>query len=219
MFEAVIFDWDGTLADTRTMIVEAFQKVLSEVGCFVEDEFIERLIGIGPRNTFKEALRAKGISFDDAMLDDLVRKKIMMQLGMTGRISLLDGAMELLNSLRGRVRMALATMANRKVIDRLLLEKRLGGYFDVVVSVDEVVQPKPDPEIFLRCASRLMSSPEDSVVVEDSIFGVKAAKEAGMKCVAVATGSYSIEELEKGGADLVVASLTERGKILDFLFS
>ena len=218
MFDAVILDWDGTLADTRSVIVESFQKVLSEVDCFVEDEFIERLIGIGPRNTFREVLKAKGIPFDDAMLEGLVREKITIQLGMTWKISLFDGAIDLLNSLRGRVGMALATMTNRKVIDKLLLEKRLGGYFDAVISVDEVSRPKPNPEIFLRCASALMACPEDCVVIEDSIFGVKAAKDAGMKCIAVATGAYSMEELRKEGADLVVASLTERERILSFLF-
>jgi len=218
MLDAVIFDWDGTLADTSFVIVESFQKVLSEVGCFVEDEFIERLIGIGPKNTFREVLKAKGIPFDDVMLEGLVREKITIQLGMTGRISLFDGAIELLNSLCGRVRMALATMTNRKVIDKLLLEKRLGGYFDAVISVDEVSRPKPNPEIFLRCALRLKARPEDSAVIEDSIFGVKAAKDAGMKCVAIATGAYSMEELKKEGADLVVVSLNEREKILNFLF-
>jgi len=218
MFDAVIFDWDGTLVDTRAVIVESFQRVLSELGCSVDDGFIERLIGIGPKNTFREALRARDISFDDAMLDDLVRKKIAIQLGMAWKLSLFEGAIDLLSSLRGRVQMALATMTNREVIDRTLQGKGLGEYFDVVISVDDVSQPKPDPEIFLRCASRLGVSPEDCVVVEDSIFGVKAAKDAGMKCIAVSTGAYSMEELKKGGADLVVASLNGRAGILNFIF-
>jgi len=219
MFKAVIFDWDGTLADTRFAIIESFQKVLVEVGCFVEDEFIERRIGIGAQNTFREALSAKGIPFSDALLDDLVQKRTEIHLGLVGKPSLFDGALDLLNSLCGRLRMALATMSNRRVIDRLLLQLGLGEYFDVVISVDEVSQPKPKPEIFLRCASKLKSRPEDCVVIEDSIFGVRTAKDAGMKCIAVTTGAYSMEELGKEGADLLVASLTEREKILNFLFS
>ena len=61
MFEAVIFDWDGTLADTRQVIVISFQKALSEINCKVTAEYIERRMGIGAAETFREILQtAKG---------------------------------------------------------------------------------------------------------------------------------------------------------------
>ncbi len=138
---------------------------------------------------------------------------------MIAKVSLLGGAEELLNSLHGRVKVALATMSNREIIDKLLPEKSLKGYFDVVITADDVHQPKPNPEIFLKAAAGLKVRPEGCVVVEDSIFGVKAAKDAGMRCVAVATGAYSKEELKEEGADLMVVSLNERKKILDFLLN
>ncbi len=69
-------------------------------------------------------------------------------------------------------------MSNRKVIDKLLKEIR--EYFDVVITADEVLQPKPNPEAFLECALELRVPPERCVIVEDSIFGVKAAKQAEM---------------------------------------
>jgi len=219
VFKAVIFDWDGTLADTRYVIVKSFQEALSEAGCSVGDEFIERRIGIGERNLFREILRDRDISFDNAMLDRLVEKKKATQLGMIAKVSLLDGAVELLDSLRGKVKIALATISSRKVIDRLLPAKNLRGYFDIVITTDDVHQPKPNPEIFLKSAKKLEVSSEECVVVEDSIFGVKAARNAGMKCIAVATGAYSMEELKKEGASLVVASLTDGERILDFILS
>ena len=58
MFEAVIFDWDGTLGDTRQVIVIAFQATLSEINCRVSDEYIERRIGIGAADTFRDILRS-----------------------------------------------------------------------------------------------------------------------------------------------------------------
>jgi len=218
IFAAVIFDWDGTLADTRSVVVKGFQKVLASIGCFVTDRFIERRIGIGAKNTFSQALKAKNMPFDEAKLDKLVKMKTEIQTGLTKEVDLFEGAIELLDSLHGRVKMALATMSNRKVIDKLLLEKEVAKYFEFVISVDEVSKPKPDPEIFMRCAIELGTSPEDCAVIEDSIFGVEAAKKAMMKCIAVPTGAYSIEELRREEPDLIVRSLKEKEKILAFIF-
>ena len=98
--------------------------------------------------------------------------------------------------------MALATMSNRRVIDKLLVEKALTHYFDVIITFDEISQPKPDPEIFIRSATKLGCQPERCVVIEDSVFGVIAAKEAHMKCIAIPSGAYSIEELKKEKPDM-----------------
>lgn len=217
MFDAVIFDWDGTLADTKRAVVNSFQKVLRKIGCEVNDEFIARRIGIGARNTFRDALKAANITFDNEMLDELVRKKVEAQMDLTANINLFDGALDLLNSLYGRVKIALATMNNRRVIDKLLGERGIRKYFDVVITVEDVLQPKPNPEIFLECAKKLKCRPEKCVVIEDSVFGVKAAKEAKMKCIAIPTGTYSREELEDQEPGLIVDSIAEREKILNFI--
>jgi len=217
MFDAVIFDWDGTLADTKHAVVTSFQKVLREIGCEVSDEFIARRIGIGARNTFRDALKAANITFDNKTLDELVKKKIEAQIDLTANINLFDGALDLLNSLYGKVKIALATMNNRRVINKLLSEKDVRKYFDVVITVEDVLQPKPNPEIFLECAKKLKCHPEKCVVIEDSVFGVKAAKEAKMKCIAIPTGTYSREELEDQEPELIVNSIAEREKILNFI--
>ncbi|KYH41029.1 MAG: HAD-superfamily hydrolase [Candidatus Bathyarchaeota archaeon B26-2] len=217
MFDAVIFDWDGTLADTRRVIVLSFQKALETIGCKVSDEFIERRIGIGARNMFKEILKTARIPFDNEMIERLVEKKIRIQTELTGNVELFDGAVELLEALRRRVKLALATMSNRRTIDKVLREKGIRRYFDFVITEDEVSQPKPNPEIFLKCAARLRCPVQRCVVIEDSIFGVKAAKEAGMKCVAVPSGAYSVDELKKERPDLIVRSIKEKEKILNFI--
>lgn len=217
MFDAVIFDWDGTLADTKRPIIESFQMVLKEIGCKVTDEFIERRIGIGVRNAFKEALEAARIPFDDKTVDELVKKKIEIYAELTMNVKLFEGAVDLLNCLRGKVKIALATMSNRRVIDKMLKEKGIEEYFDLVITADEVLQPKPHPEVFLKCAEKLRCRPERCVVLEDSIFGVRAAKEAKMGCIAMPTGAYSKEELREQNPDLIVDSIKEKEKILNFI--
>ena len=217
MFEAVIFDWDGTLADTRRVVVASFQKALSEIHCTIDDEFIERRIGTGAAETFREILRTSGTSFDEALIRLLMGKKIQAEIDLSSKVKLFKGAVELLESLRDKVKLALASMNNRNVIDHMLNTMNARRFFDVVLTVDEVYNPKPDPEIFLKSALKLERRPEKCVVVEDSIFGVRAAKAAKMGCIAVLTGVYSREELKKANPDLIVNSLEERNEILKFI--
>jgi len=218
MFKAIIFDWDGTLADTKKAVVESFRRVLIEVGCVVDSEFIERRIGIGTKKILEEVLKESNITFDDRILEELTKKKVKIQTELSEVVNLLEGATDLLDALYGRIKMALATMSSRKVIDKLLSEKQLEKYFDVVVTADEVSKPKPDSEVFLVSATKLNLSPVDCITVEDSTFGVKAAKAARMKCIAVPSGAYTKEELQNEEPDLLVNSLVDMNKILDFIF-
>ncbi len=217
MFEAVIFDWDGTLADTKQVVVASFQKALSEQHCTISNEFIERRIGIGAAETFREMLRTSGVSFDEELIRLLVDRKIQAEIDLSGNVKLFTGAAELLAHLQGKVKLALASMNNRPVIEHLTKALNVRRLFDVVLTVDKVHHSKPDPEIFLKSALKLKSLPEKCVVVEDSIFGVEAAKAAKMGCVAVLTGVYSREELKKANPDLIVNSLNERTEILNFV--
>ena len=218
MVKAVIFDWDGTLADTKKAVVQSFQKVLGEAGCGVSDEFIERRMGIGTKKTIIEAFRECRMRLDVSTLEKLAKEKIRIQAELTDIVTLLEGATELLEALQGKTKIALATMSSRKVVEKLLPEKKIESYFDVVVTADEIDKPKPDPEVFLVSAAKLGVKPEDCVVVEDSIFGVKAAKAAEMKCIAVSSGVYSREELEEENPDLMIDSLVEKERVLSFVF-
>jgi beta-phosphoglucomutase len=216
MFEAVIFDWDGTLGDTRQVIVIAFQSALSEINCKVSDEYIERRIGIGAADTFRDILRSAKKRFDEKLIQRLVERKSQLEIELTDQVKLFPGARELLEALQGKVKMVLASMNNRSVIIHLLKAKDLEKYFDAVLTAESISHSKPDPEIFLKAASNLKASPEKCVVVEDSIFGVKAAKSANMGCIAVVTGVYSKLELEKEQPDLIVKTLKDK-QIIPFI--
>jgi len=218
MFEAVIFDWDGTLADTRQAVVASFQKALSDIHCEISDEFIERRIGIGSAETFREILRSSKMRFDETLIKRLVEKKIQNEIEMSGYVKLFDGSLDLLEHLQGKVKLGLASMNDRDVISNLLKITGTQRFLDVILTADDVSEPKPDPEIFLKCARKLRSSPERCVVVEDSVFGVKAAKTAKMGCIAVLMGVYSRGELEKASPDLIVDSLKGKSEVLNFIF-
>jgi beta-phosphoglucomutase len=216
MFEAAIFDWDGTLADTRQAIVAAFQKTLSEINCNASDEYIERRIGIGAAETFRDILRSAKKPLDEKTIQRLVERKSELEIELTDQVKLFPGARGVLDALHGKIRMGLASMNNRSVISHLLKAKDLEKYFDAVLAAELISHSKPDPEIFLKTADLLKIRPERCVVVEDSVFGVKAAKSANMSCVAVLTGVYSKLELEKEKPDLVVRTLEDK-RITSFI--
>ena len=216
MFEAAIFDWDGTLADTRRVIVISFQKALKEIDLEVPTSYIERRIGIGASETFREILQAANRRVDEKIVKQLVEKKSNVQIQLAEEVKLFEGAKELLAALQGKMKMGLASMNNRPVIMHLLQIHKLVDCFDTVLTVEAVSHSKPDPEIFLKTAQQLKARPESCVVFEDSVFGVMAAKAAGMSCIAVTTGVYSSQELEKEKADLVVKSLSD-SKIISFI--
>lgn len=217
MIDAVIFDWDGTLADTKNFLLKAFHKTLMEIGSDVSDEFIDRRFGIGAKGIFEAALKVKGIKFDNKKIEELVKRKIEIQMKIRDNIILFDGALNLLNSLHNKVRLGLATMAPKKLISIQLKEMNINRYFDVVITVDEVNHPKPDPEIFNKCAMKMNVDPSKCVVIEDSIFGVKAAKDANMKCIGVTTGAYSAKELRGQNPDLIIESVKNKNSIINFI--
>ncbi len=215
MFEAAIFDWDGTLADTRQAIVTSFQKALSEVNCQVSNEYIERRIGIGAADTFRDILKSKGI-IDEQLVKKLVKRKSEVQIELTTKNQLFDGARELLENLKGKIKAGLASMNNQAVISHQLEVNNLEEYFQVIVTVDDVSRSKPDPEIFLKTAQKLKVDNKECVVFEDSIFGVKAAKTGGMTCIAVTTGVYTLQELQQEKPDLIVETLKDN-RIVPFI--
>ncbi|MCW4021652.1 MAG: HAD family phosphatase [Candidatus Bathyarchaeota archaeon] len=219
MVKAVIFDWDGTLADTRKAVVQSFQTVLTKAGCTVTKEFIERLMGVGTKKTILEAYKQCNIRINVETLDNLSKEKVKIQAELTHLVQVFDGVTKLLDALQTKTKLAVATMSGRQVIDKTLTEKNLEGYFETIISADDISNPKPNPEIFLKTAKTLGVLPKDCVVVEDSIFGVKAAKDAKMKCIAVSSGVYSNEELQNEHPDIVVDGVWEKERILKFIFS
>ncbi len=216
MFEAVIFDWDGTLADTRRAILISFHKALELINYQVTDEYVERRIGIGAADTFREILQNAQLPVDEKVVNQLVERKSAIQVKLSGEVQLFEGTCDLLAALQGKAKLGLASMNNRPVIMNLLEVKGIEDCFDTVLTVEAVSHSKPHPEIFLKTAEALKAPPQRCVVLEDSVFGVKAAKAAGMGCIAVTTGVYSEEELAKEKPDFIVKTLKDP-KILPFI--
>jgi len=211
------FDFDGTLAGTKRDIIEGLQKILSEAGCVVDDDFIAKRTGIGARLLIKEALEENKIPYNDDLIEKIIERLLRTRMNSLKRIRLFDGTVELLDSLYEWIRIALATMSLRKSLYGILKEKKLAKYFEVVIDADDGIKPKPAPETFLKCATKMGLDSKNCVLVGDSVAGIKAAKAAGMKYMAVASGFYIADELIKEDPDLLVDSVNDKETILSVL--
>ena len=212
--EAVLFDFDGILVDTEPMHHRAFNEVLDPLGMEISwKEYVEIYMGFDDRDAFREAYRAKGIDLDDANLAKLVAAKSRaFQDGLRNGVTAYPGAVSLIESLHAAGRpLALCSGALRSDIAPILAELGVAHCFDVIVSADDVRRSKPDPESYALAFARLteryatmLTVPGKSIAVEDTPAGIRSAKGAGLRVLAV-TNSYGAGELAE--ADWIVESL------------
>ncbi len=212
--EAVLFDFDGILVDSEPMHHRAFTEVLDPLGMELPwKEYVETYMGFDDRDAFREAFRAKGAHLDEANLARLVAAKSRAFLdGLRNGVTAYPGAVLLIESLHAAGRpLALCSGALRSDIDPILAQLGLARRFDVIVSADDVRRSKPDPEsydlAFAKLSERhatLLTVPEKSVAVEDTPAGIRSAKGAGLRVLAV-TNSYGAGELAE--ADWIADSL------------
>jgi len=219
--KAFIFDKDGVLVETFNLHFESYVKILSKIGIKIKKNDIAKRYGMKSVEIIKQIMKDKGKKITERQVKELADKKEKIYRKISGKkLKLLLGVKKLLIYLKKKkYKIGIASSASKESIDQLLRITKIKNYIDATISGFEVKFSKPDPEIFLKCAKRLKVKPEDCVVFEDSIYGIKAAKKAHMKCVAVVTGQHSKKELKKCKPNLLLDSLKEFDKILNFLNS
>lgn len=202
---AVLWDMDGVIADTAALHFAAWQQTFARRGIRFTDEDFAALFGA------RNDLIIKTVMDDKLPAEDMRAiardKEEAFRTKASGKISSFPGAVRLLDAVRrGGFKQGLISSAPRENIELVVGELGLEGLFDCILCGQEVTESKPSPQICLMAAERLGLTPEDCLVIEDSPLGIKAARAAGMRCLAVAT-TRSHQELSE--ADRVVDSLEE----------
>ena len=201
---AIIFDMDGTLVATTEADFLAWQRIFADAGRQLSFEDYFPLLGKKSHDVVYHVLHLEGESAENA-LNAKMRyfEEIVSEKG----ISLMPNAEILLKKLKSLgIPLALATSSRKLKMELVLEEVGLLEYFDVLVSGEDVKKGKPSPDIFLLAAEKLNVEPGHCIVVEDAVSGVKAAKDAGMKCIAV-TNTHNAEDLTI--ADMVISDFSE----------
>lgn len=217
MLRAIIFDFDGVIADTERLHLQGFRIALSAHDISISDQqYFERYLGLDDREGFRAILGDHGRNSDSSAVGRLMEEKARVFIELIGeRIEIFAGVRELLSELREGVSpmpLAIGSGALSSEIRLILRVAQLEEAFDEIVAADDVTRGKPDPDIFLEACTRLGRSraknlvPAECLVVEDSTGGINAGSRAGMRTVAV-TNSYPASAFEE--ADLVVSGLGE----------
>ncbi|HVA83276.1 MAG TPA: HAD family phosphatase [Candidatus Binataceae bacterium] len=216
MIRAIIFDLDGTLADTEPLHFEAFARVLRAEGIELDRaEYFSRLIGFDDRDCFATVLRENGRAAADGALAALIeRKAAIYQAMIAGRDVTFPGAADFVRRCAARFPLIVATGTLRVEAELILKRAGVRELFADIIAAEDVEHGKPAPEGFEKAMGRLgflmrlrpPLEPAQCLVIEDTAAGVEAGRRAGMRVLAVC---QSADSKALNGAEIVRNSLAE----------
>jgi beta-phosphoglucomutase len=210
--QAIVFDFDGVIADSEPLHLKAFQQALAEEGIVLErDEYFSRYLGYDDVGMFQALSRDRGFAWTDRHVTTLVaRKASKLQLMIEGGEVLFPGAAPFIRAAAAAVPIAIASGALRHEIVQIVESAGLARLFATIVASGDTPESKPSPGPYLLAFEQLqqatgrMLDRKRCVAIEDSVWGLESARGAGLRCVGVTT-SYRAGEL--AGAELVVDGL------------
>lgn len=198
MIKAIIFDFDGVIFDSEMLHQKAWEKVFEKFEIAHSADDYLKGIGISDEDFLKQLLKEKKIFGD---INDFLKEKREKLLELSTQAKPIDGIFQLIQQLHTNYMLAVASNSDKKFVMKLLEINKLVKFFSVILGYQDISRPKPDPEIYIKCARKLGVSNNECVVIEDSPAGIKAAKKAGMKCIALET---TLDENNLMQADFVI---------------
>jgi beta-phosphoglucomutase len=205
---AIIFDFDGVIADTEPLHFASFRQTLAEIGIsLTEPDYYANYLGYDDRGCFIAALTAHQHPTDPSALAQLMQRKAQTYLeSVKNHLVTFPGVREFVREAAAVYPLAIASGALRHEIEVILEYAGLRKEFLHITSAEDVTRGKPDPQPFLRALNGLnRQRPEQAItagaclVIEDSIPGIRSAKTAGMKVLAVAN-THTIQDLHDAHA-------------------
>ena len=209
--EAAIFDFDETMIDLERQHTAASRRLCAAMGSDYEETSVEFRTRSG-RRVIDDLRELRSLFGWQRSVDDLLAERQRYfdeEIAAGTDLELMPGVRPMIAALQARaIRLAIASSAVRRSIENVLRRLELLASFDVIVDGSEVERGKPDPQAYLVTAGRLGVDPARCVVFEDAAVGVRAAKSAGMYCVAVRNpNAQTMQDLRP--ADLIVAAFDE----------
>ena len=205
--EAVVFDLDGVLIDSEHIWPEVKEQVVREGGGQWHDRAQADMMGMSSVEWSRYMHDVLGLSDAPEKIDaEVVRRMLAIY---AEHVPLIDGAVEAVQRLAGRLRLGLASSSNRSVIDAVLSDAGIDACFEVTVSSEEVARGKPAPDVFLEAARRLGVTPSRCAAIEDSGNGIRSAYAAEMHVFAIPNPRYPPPDQALALADVVLGSLGE----------
>lgn len=186
--KGLIFDLDGTIADTMPAHYIAWKDVCRKNGIDLSIDLFLKLAGIPLEGTIKRLNEMFGTNMDPVKTGEEKENAFLRTVHKT---KVVEPVAEIIREYHGKMPMSVGTGGQRSVATQTLKATGMDKYFDIVVTSDDITHPKPHPETFLKCAEQMGIAPENCQVFEDGVLGKNAAKDAGMKLVDV-TNYYEV---------------------------
>jgi len=213
MLKAIVFDFDGVIANTEPLHFAGFRDVLAREGIeLTERDYWDRYLGFDDMGAFAAIANDRGLQWNGSEIGDLIGRKATRLRELTDIVSVLfPGAAEAIRRAAAAVPIAVASGALRHEIVGPLRREGLDRLFAVIVAAEDTPASKPFPDPYLLALLRLREAagtPIDArecVAIEDSRLGLQSASAAGLRTVAVGRSYNGVAS----GADLVIASLAE----------
>ena len=211
--DAVVFDFDGVLADSEPLHLRVYQELLAEEHLTLPPaEYYARYLGYDDVGVFEALARDKGLRIANGRIDELItRKAELFQRRAAAQHVLFPGAAASVQAISAHCPVAIASGALREDIETILRSTQLVSIFSVIVAAGETPQGKPAPDPYARALALLADRhkstmrPERSVAIEDSHWGLESACAAGFRTIAVTT-SYEARAL--GSSDFIVPDIS-----------
>jgi len=212
--QAVVFDLDGVLVQTEELWDEVRERFARERGGRYDAEAQRAMMGMSSLEWSRFMNEELGVPEPPERISaEVVRR---MEVRYRERLPLIDGAREAVVRLAARWPLGVASSSNRPLIDAVLELSGLAQFFQATVSSEEVAGGKPAPDVYLEAAARLGVEPARCAAIEDSHSGIRSARAAGMRVIAIPNASFPPDEEALAEADVVLASLAElRPEVVD----
>jgi HAD superfamily hydrolase (TIGR01509 family) len=205
--EAVVFDLDGVLLQSEEVWDSVRERYVRERGGRYDEEVQRAMMGMSSPEWSAYLHEEAGVPDDpDTINRDVVERMLEAY---RRELPLLPGAEEAVRRTAEAFPLALASSSNREVFEAVLELAGLADCFRATVSSEEVERGKPAPDVYLEAARRLDVAPERCAAVEDSHAGIRSAKSAGMRVVAIPNASYPPDDETLALADVVLESLDQ----------
>ena len=207
MIDAVVFDLDGVIVDSEQVWDEVREAYTREVGGTYTDEATRSMMGMSSTEWSRymaEALRVPGTP---AEINEAIVARMLERYGEAP--PLIPGAVDAVRRIAARWPLAVASSSNPELIEVVLRSARLEELFPVTVSSQEVARGKPAPDVYLEAAARLGVEAVRCAAVEDSHNGIRSAKAAGMRVVAIPNPHFPPDGEAMAQADVVLGTIDE----------
>lgn len=203
MIKGVVFDMDGTIADSEKLAWNATRDYMAKKGIFLTEEEKKSLSGLIWKESIRRILEKRGYEYSQSIKNAIKEKYVR---NLKKEVEPIPHIYEFLANVKKNFKVGLATNSRFREVEIIFNKLGFDEYFDIKIARNHVKNVKPHPEIYYKAADSLGLKPDECIAFEDTVVGITAAKGAGLACIAI-TNTHPALELKK--ADMIIKTYKE----------